>query len=77
MACSDALGQVQIYHPMDRSPPGSSVRGVLQATILEWVAISSSSGSSLPKDQTHLLRLLHWQTLSHLGIPKDVAVVLY
>ena len=32
--------------PMDRSPPGSSVRGIFQATILEWVAISFSRGSS-------------------------------
>ena len=30
----------------------NSVRGILQATILEWVAISSSRGSSPPKDQT-------------------------
>ena len=38
--------------PMDCSPPGSSVHGILQARILEWVAISSSRGSSRPKDQT-------------------------
>ena len=36
--------------PMDCSPPGSSVRGILQARILEWVAISSSRGSSQPGD---------------------------
>ena len=29
-----------LYDPMDCSPPGSSVRGVLQARTLEWVAIS-------------------------------------
>ena len=33
-------------------PPGSSVHGILQARILEWVAISSSRGSSRPRDQT-------------------------
>ena len=33
---------------MDCTPPGSSVRGVLQAAILEWVAISFSKGSSQP-----------------------------
>ena len=33
---------------MDCSPPGSSVRGILQARILEWVAMSSSRGSSRP-----------------------------
>ena len=32
--------------PMDRSPPGSSVHRISQARILEWVAISSSRGSS-------------------------------
>ena len=36
---------------MDCSLPGSSVHGVLQARILEWVAISSSSGSFRPRDQ--------------------------
>ena len=39
---------------MDYSPPGSSVHGILQARILEWVAISSSSGSSQLRDQTHV-----------------------
>ena len=38
---------------MDWSPPGSSVHGILQAGILEWVAITSSRGSSPPRDQTH------------------------
>ena len=36
--------------PMDCSPPGSPVRGILQARILEWVAISFSRGSSWPRD---------------------------
>ena len=38
--------------PMDCSPPGSSVHGVPQARILEWVAISSSRESSWPRDWT-------------------------
>ena len=38
--------------PMDCSPPGSSVHAVLQARILEWVAISFSTGSSRARDQT-------------------------
>ena len=37
---------------MDYSLPGSSVHGILQARILEWVAISFSRGSSQPRDQT-------------------------
>ena len=36
---------------MDCDPPGSSVHGILQARILEWVAISFSRGSSPPKDE--------------------------
>ena len=36
--------------PMDYSPPGSSVRGVLQARILEWVAIPFAVRFSLPRD---------------------------
>ena len=39
---------------MDCSPPGSSVHGVFQARILEWVAIFSSRGSSQARDQTHV-----------------------
>ena len=37
---------------MDCSPPGSSVHEILQARILEWVAIPFSRGSSQPRDQT-------------------------
>ena len=40
--------------PMDCSPPGSSVHGILQARILEWVAMPSSRGSSPPRDWTHI-----------------------
>ena len=40
--------------PIDCSPPGSSVRGILQARILEWVAISFSRGSSQLRDQTQV-----------------------
>ena len=37
---------------MDCSPPGSSVHGIFQARIVEWVAIPFSRGSSWPRDQT-------------------------
>ena len=40
--------------PVDRSPPGSSVHGILQASILEGVVISSSRGSFPPRDQTQV-----------------------
>ena len=38
----------------DCSPPGSSVLGISQARILEWVAVSFSRGLSRPRDQTHV-----------------------
>ena len=41
-------------NPMDRSPPGSSLHGILQARILKWVAISFSRGSSQSRDQTRV-----------------------
>ena len=47
-----------ICDPMDYSPSGSSVRGILQARILEWVAMPPPG--DLP-DALHLLHLLHWQ----------------
>ena len=47
-----AQSYLTLCNPMDYSPPGSSVHGILQARILEWVAIHSSSGSSQPMDQT-------------------------
>ena len=40
--------------PVDCSPPGSSVHGILQARILEWVAVPSSRGSSQPRDRTQV-----------------------
>ena len=40
--------------PKDGSPPGSPVPGILQARILEWVAISSSRGSSRSRGKTHI-----------------------
>ena len=44
-----------LCNPMDHSPPGSSVHGILQARILEWVAMPSSRGSSQPReDQTRV-----------------------
>ena len=42
------------WDPMDCSPSGSSVHGISQARILEWIATSSSRGSSQPRDQSHV-----------------------
>ena len=49
---SVAQSCLTLCHPKDCSPPGSSVHGIFQARILEWVAISSSRGSSQPRDWT-------------------------
>ena len=43
-----------LWDPMDCSPPGSSVHGLLQARTLEWFAMPSSRGSSRPRDQTQV-----------------------
>ena len=43
-----------ICDPMACSPPGSSIHGILQARVLDWVASSYSRGHSWPKDWTHI-----------------------
>ena len=68
--------------PVDCNPPGSSVHGVFQAGILEWVAMPSSRGSSWPMDRT----CVSWVSctelqadslpLGHLGSPHSSLVVL-
>ena len=69
-------------NPMDCSPPGSSVHGISQARILEWVAISFSRGvgchfllQGIFQTQGSNLHLLHWQAdslpLSHLESPSQ------
>ena len=54
--------------PMDCSPPGSSVHGILQARLLEWVAIPFCRGSSPPSQQLNP-SVLHWQADSLLSEP--------
>ena len=58
---------------MNCSPPGSSVHGILQARILEWVVIPFSRGSSRPRDQTRVscIARVKWilYCLSHWGSP--------
>ena len=43
-----------LCNSMDYSLPGSSVHGVFQAIVLEWIAISFSRGSSQPRDRTRV-----------------------
>ena len=52
---------VQLYATVDCSPAGLSVHGILQARMLEWVAISSSRGFPTQGRDLPLLSLLHWQ----------------
>ena len=61
------LSHVWLCDPMDCSPPDSSVHGFFQASILQWVAISFSKGSSWPRDRTCVSCigrwiLYHWDT---------------
>jgi len=52
--CTCSLSHVLLCDPMDCSPPGSSVHGISQKRVLEWVAISFSNGSSQPRDRTQV-----------------------
>ena len=66
-AAALSLSRVWLFcNPMYWSLPGSSVHGILQAEILVWVAISSSRGSSWPRDGYCIScigrGILHWAT---------------
>ena len=56
-----------LCNPMDYSPPCSSVHGILQARIMEWIAISFFGGSSIPRDQTRVsyISCIGRQILNH------------
>ena len=58
-----------LYNPMDCSLRGSSIHGMFQATVLEWVAISFSRGSSPPRNRTRVSRIASrcFYHLSHEG----------
>ena len=50
----NGLVMSDFLQPIDYSPPGSSIHGILQARILGWVAMPSSRRSSRPRDQTRV-----------------------
>ena len=52
--CAPAQSCPTLCNPVDCSPPTSSVHGISSAGILEWFAISSSRGSSQPRDRTQV-----------------------
>ena len=56
----------KLCDPMDCSPPGSSVHGLSQARMLEWVVLPFSMGSSQPRDQTRVSCISRW-ILYHLS----------
>ena len=56
--------RLSLCDPRPCSLPGSSIHGILQARILEWVAMPSSRVSPPPSDRTCILSLLHWQVVS-------------
>ena len=62
-------------HPVDCSPPGSSVHGTSQTRILDWVAISISRGSSWPRDWTRVSctadSLLHCRWSLYCWVSRD------
>ena len=58
----------RLYDPMDCSPAGSSVHGILQARRLQWVAMPSSRASSRPRDRTRVSRIGRGMlSMNHLG----------
>jgi len=63
IVCTHAKSLQSCLTLFSSSPPGSSVHGILQARILEWAALTSSRGTSGPRNQTHISynSLLHWQ----------------
>ena len=53
LCCAQSLlSCLTLSDDMDRSPAGSPIHGILQARMLEWIAMPSSRGSSRPRDQT-------------------------
>ena len=53
--CAKSLQScMNLWYPMDYSPPSSSVYGILQARILEWVSMPSSRGPFQPRGQTYV-----------------------
>ena len=57
--CLVAQSCSALWNPMDCSPPGSYVHGILQARMLEWVAMPFSRGSFQPRDQNQIYRLIY------------------
>ena len=78
--CLIAQSCLTLCDPMDCNPPGSSVQGLLQASILDWVAMPSSRGIfSTQGSNPCLLHLLHYRWILYHGAtgeaPKEFPVM--
>ena len=74
------FSRVQLCDSVDYRPPGSSVHGILQAGVLECIAMPSSRGSSQPRDGIHVsyISCIGWQILylqCHLQSPIQIIVI--
>ena len=56
-----------LCNPMDYSLPGSSVHGIFQAIVLEWIVISFSRGSSRPRDRSRVSRIVQFSSVQSLS----------
>ena len=74
LSCFSRVHSVRAY--MDCSPLGSSVHGILEARIMEWVAIPSSRGASWPRDMPyHKITLIPLQTGYQLKKSHQLAII--
>ena len=74
-ACVHVQSCPNLCDPMDYSLPGSSVHGIFQVRILQWVAISSSRGSSQSRDQNCVSCIADALPLSQQGSPIDTNIL--
>ena len=75
--CCSAKPYLTFCDLLDCSLPGSSVHGIFQARILEWLAMPSSRGSSKPRNWTSILGLRHWQAGSLPLAPPEKLIYIY
>ena len=79
--CISCLVMSDSLQPIDCSPPGSSVHGIIQARILEWAAIPFSKGSSQPRDRTQVSctagRFFHIWATWEANTAKSTLLILY
>ena len=78
-ACVHAQLCLTLCDPIDCNLPGSSVHGILQTRVLDWVAILSTRGSARPRDQTGVscVSCIGRQSLYHWATKKNLKMVSY